>query len=91
MRQREFITLLGGAAASSLAWPPEASAQERMPTIGFLGVSTTASWTHWTAAFVRRLGESAGPMAATWHRVPLGGGPRRALYLDRGRVRPPQG
>ena len=29
----------------------------RRPTIGFFGVSTSASWTHWTAAFVRRLGE----------------------------------
>ena len=29
----------------------------RRPTIGFLGVSTASAWTHWTAAFVRRLGE----------------------------------
>ena len=55
MRRREFITLLGGAAA----WPLAARAQqqERRPTIGFLGVSTASAWTHWTAAFVRRLGE----------------------------------
>jgi ABC transporter substrate binding protein len=55
MRRREFITLLGGAAS----WPLAARAQQqgRRPTIGFLGVSTASAWTHWTAAFVRRLGE----------------------------------
>jgi putative ABC transport system substrate-binding protein len=56
MQRREFISLLGGAVA---AWPLGARAQQpgRRPTIGFLGVSTASAWTHWTAAFVRRLGE----------------------------------
>jgi len=55
MRRREFITLLGGAAA----WPVRAHAQPagRLPTIGLLGASTAANWTHWTAAFVGRLGQ----------------------------------
>jgi putative ABC transport system substrate-binding protein len=55
MRRREFIALLGGAATWSLA--ARAQPQGQRPTIGFFGVSTSAAWTHWTAAFVRRLGE----------------------------------
>jgi len=55
MRRREFITALGGAAA----WPLAARAQQgkTLPTIGFLGASTSSNWNHWTTAFVRRLGE----------------------------------
>jgi hypothetical protein len=55
IRRREFITLLGGAAT----WPIAAGAQQpgKRPIIGFLGVSSSSAWSHWTAAFVRRLGE----------------------------------
>jgi putative ABC transport system substrate-binding protein len=55
MRRREFITLLGGAAA----WlrPAHAQQSRKLPTIGFLGTSTPVGWAQWTAAFVQRLRE----------------------------------
>jgi putative ABC transport system substrate-binding protein len=55
MRRREFITLVGGAAA----WPLAARAQQaaRLPTIGLLGSSTPSAWAPWIAAFQQRLRE----------------------------------
>ena len=55
MRRREFITLLGGAAA---AWPLAARAQPagKVPTIGFIG-TTASGYISWSAAFAERLQE----------------------------------
>src|SRR5262249_60400246 len=55
MRRRDFITLIG----SATTWPLSARAQQpgKLPTIGFLGASTSSAWSRWSAAFVRRLGE----------------------------------
>jgi putative ABC transport system substrate-binding protein len=54
--RREFIALLGGAAA----WPLVARAQQpgKLPTIGFLGAATHSTTSSWIAAFVQRLRES---------------------------------
>jgi putative ABC transport system substrate-binding protein len=56
MKRREFILALGGAAA---AWPLAARAQQagKIPTIGFLSVSTPTAWSHFVEAFEQRLGE----------------------------------
>ena len=56
MRRREFITLLGGAAA---AWPLAARAEQRakVPTVGFFSPNTHSAAGAWTAAFVKRLRE----------------------------------
>jgi putative ABC transport system substrate-binding protein len=55
MTRREFIALVGGAAA---AWPLMARAKaSKRPTVGFLGESTPSSQGPMFAAFVQRLRE----------------------------------
>ena len=55
MIRRDFITLLGGAAA----WPFAARAQQpsNLPTIGFLGAATASAWRANVSAFAKRLSE----------------------------------
>jgi|RhiMetStandDraft_8_1073273.scaffolds.fasta_scaffold01841_1 putative tryptophan/tyrosine transport system substrate-binding protein len=56
MRRREFITLVGGAAA---AWPVTGLAQQStLPVIGFLHSATASAYAPMTAAFHKSLSEA---------------------------------
>jgi putative ABC transport system substrate-binding protein len=58
VKRREFITLLGGAAASSMSWPLAAHAQQRaMPVVGFMTPLSLGESGDLVAALRQGLGE----------------------------------
>src|SRR6516162_8491291 len=79
MTRRDFITLVGGAAAM---WPVVTRAQSaKLPTIGFLGPSTPLAMSQWVAAFAQRLRElgwTEGRTVAVEYRWAEGGSERLA-------------
>ena len=88
--RREFITLLGGAAA---AWPIAARAQQpgKQPIIGFLGAATLRP-SPWAAPFVQRLRELGWVEGRNPRdRISMGGRTTRAICGNRSRIRPSQG
>jgi len=59
MKRREFVSILGSAAASSVLRPLAARAQQpALPVIGFLNAESAQGYARPLAAFLKGLGET---------------------------------
>ena len=58
MRRREFVTLIGGAAATCASWPLAARAQSAMPVVGYLGLTSADTDAYLLAPFRKGLSEA---------------------------------
>ena len=71
MRRREFITLVGGAAA---AWPLVARAQQAaLPVVAFVGAGSADALSGYSAAFRKGLGKNGyaeGQSVTDWQEQP---------------------
>jgi len=90
VRRREFITLVSVAAA---AWPLSARTQQpKLPVIGFLGTETPDLFANRVRAFHRGLSETGYVEGRNvGSRIPMGGGPKRAVARIGGRSCSPPG
>ena len=91
IRRREFITLLGGAAA---AWPLAVVAQQqpvKLPTIGYLGGGAPRTQRTWVDAFERRLRELGWVEGRTVAIVYRWGEGSAERFSEFSADRPPQG